>query len=128
KLQGLAPESKLQDVEVHRLRFYLHGESITIKTLYEHLFCHLHDVALKIPGTDDPIYLGAESVQPVGFGLDSDILPYPQNAHPGYMLLQEFFSFPKQYLFFDLCFDQPNLQRRGTTNTWLDFFDPKSPV
>ena len=128
KLQGLAPKSKLNDVEVDRLRFYLHGESITIKTLYEYLFCHLHDVALKIPGTDDPIYLGAESVQPVGFGLDSDILPYPQNAHPGYMLLQEFFSFPKQYLFFDLCFNRPNPQRRGNTNTWLDFFDPKSPV
>src|SRR6185503_4384350 len=38
-------------------------------------------------------------------GLDADVLPYPANAHPGYILLQEYFAFPKQYLFFDLYFD-----------------------
>ena len=105
RLECLTPAVKLQDLEMNRLRFYLHGEPIMVKALYELLFCYLYDVALQIPGVPEPIYLGPESIRPVGFGLDADVLPYPTNAHPGYMLLQEYFAFPKQYLFFDLCFD-----------------------
>ena len=105
RVECLTPAVKLQDLEMGRLRFYLHGESITVKALYELLFCNLADVALQIPGAPEPIYLGAESISPVGFGLDTDVLPYPTNAHPGYMLLQEYFAFPKQYRFFDLSFD-----------------------
>lgn len=127
RLECLTPDSKLQDIELDRLRFYLSGEPIAIKSIYELLFCNLENVAIQLPGAACPIYLGVESIQPVGFGLDSDVLPYPSNAHPGYMLLQEYFAFPKQYFFFDLCFDQSNPERRGSTNTLLDFLDPKQP-
>ncbi len=105
RLEGLSPAVKLQDLEMNRLRFYLHGEPVMVKAVYELLFCNLYDVALQIPDAPDPVYLGRQSVQSVGFGFDPDVLPYPTNAHPGYMLLQEYFAFPKQYLFFDLCFD-----------------------
>jgi type VI secretion system protein ImpG len=30
------------------------------------------------------------------------VLPYPPQAHPGYRLLQEYFTFPEQFLFLDL--------------------------
>ena len=30
------------------------------------------------------------------------MLPYPPQAHPGYRLLQEYFTFPEQFLFVDL--------------------------
>jgi len=128
RLECLTPGSHLQDLELNRLRFYLNGEAMAVKTLYELLFCDLHNVAIQVPGAAAPIYLGTESIKPVGFGLDSHVLPYPPNAHPGYMLLQEYFAFPKQYFFFDLCFDQSNPDRRGTTNTLLDFLDPKVPT
>ena len=128
-LECLTPEGKLQDLAVDRLRFYLHGESMAIKSLYELLFCNLQNVAIQVPDAEArPIYLGTESIEPVGFGLDSDMLPYPPNAHPGYMLLQEYFAFPKQYFFFDLRFDQINSNRQATTNTLLDFLDPKTPA
>ena len=123
RLECLTPAVKLQDLEMNRLRFYLHGEPVMVKALYELLFCNLSDVALQIPDAPEPIYLGRQSVRPVGFGFDPDVLPYPTNAHPGYMLLQEYFAFPKQYLFFDLCFDA-NLKGAKLP----DLLDPKSPA
>jgi type VI secretion system protein ImpG len=123
RLQCLTPAVKLQDLEMSRLRFYLHGEPILVKSLYELLSCNLYDVALQTPDGGEPVYLGADALRPVGFGLDADVLPYPPNAHPGYMLLQEYFAFPKQYLFFDLCFDA---NRDGTKLP--DLLDPKTPA
>jgi type VI secretion system protein ImpG len=123
KVECLTPAVKLRDLEMNRLRFYLHGEPIKVKALYELLFCNLHEIALQTPDAAEPIYLGPDAIRPVGFGLDADVLPYPTNAHPGYMLLQEYFAFPKQYLFFDLCFDA---DRSGTKLP--DLLDPKSPA
>jgi len=128
RLQCLTPGSKFQDLELDRLRFYLSGEPMAVKTIYELLFCNLHNVAIQLPCAESPIYLGTGSIKQVGFGLDSDVLPYPPNAHPGYMLLQEYFAFPQQYFFFDLCFDQSNPERLGGTNTLLDFLDPTNPT
>jgi type VI secretion system protein ImpG len=138
KLQCLPAGSTFQELEgLNRLRFYLSGEPLAIKTIYERLFCHLENVAIQVPSRTDengregeqnipnapPRYLGAESIKEVGFGLDNDVLPYPPNAHPGYMLLQEYFAFPKQYFFFDLCFDQNSPP--GATGTLLDSLDLK---
>ncbi len=112
---------KLNELSVDRLRFHLHGDRMSVKTLYEMLFCDVHDVVLEIPGAPAPIYLGANSIKPVGLEVYDDMLPHPPNVHPGYMLLLEYFAFPKQYLFFDLCFDQFNRDRKGATKTLLDF-------
>jgi type VI secretion system protein ImpG len=117
------PGSTFQELEgLSQLRFYLSGEPLAIKTIYELLFCHLQDIVIKLPNGALK-YLGAESIKEVGFGLDSDVLPYPPNAHPGYMLLQEYFAFPKQYFFFDLCFDQNSPERQGASGSLLDFLD-----
>lgn len=127
RLECLTPDNKLQDIELDRLRFYLNGDSMTVKTIYELLFCNLHQIAIQ-PDNSAPIYLGLDSIKSVGLGLEDDVLPYPGNAHPGYMLLQEYFAFPEQYLFFDLCFDQSNPDRRTATNTLRDFLDPANPA
>jgi type VI secretion system protein ImpG len=112
------PGGKLGELPIDRLRFYLNGDR---KTLYEMLFCDLHDVAIQIPGVPSPIYLGADAIKPVGLEVYDDMLPHPPNVHPGYMLLLEYFAFPEQYLFFDLCFDQNNSARKNITNTLIDF-------
>jgi type VI secretion system protein ImpG len=114
------PGGKLKELPVDRLRFYLNGDRMSVKTLYELLFCDVHDVVLEIPGAP-PIYLGADSIKPVGLEAYDDMLPHPPNVHPGYMLLLEYFAFPKQYLFFDLCFDQKSPDHKRATNTLLDF-------
>ena len=115
------PGGKLNELPVDRLRFYLHGDRMSVKTLYELLFCDVHDVVLEIPGATSPIYLRPNAIQPVGLEAYDDMLPHPPNVHPGYMLLLEYFAFPKQYLFFDLCFDQFSRDRKDTTNTLADF-------
>ncbi len=115
------PGGKLNELPVDRLRFYLHGDRTSVKTLYEMLFCDVQDVVLEIPGAPGPIYLGADSLKQVGLEAYDDLLPHPPNVHPGYMLLLEYFAFPKQYLFFDLCFDQLNANQARDTNTLLDF-------
>ena len=120
KLECL-PGGKLNELPIDRLRFYLHGDRTSVKTLYEMLFCDVQDVVLEIPGAPSPIYLGADAIKQVGLEAYDDMLPHPPNVHPGYMLLLEYFAFPKQYLFFDLCFDQSNLPHTRDTNTLLDF-------
>jgi type VI secretion system protein ImpG len=42
-------------------------------------------------------------LQPVGFGENDGILPYPRRSFLGYRLLQEYFTFPEKFLFFDLA-------------------------
>ena len=115
------PGGKLNELSLDRLRFYLNGDATSVKTLYELLFCNVHDVAIQLPNAPSPIFLGADAIQPVGLEAYDDVLPHPSNVHPGYMLLLEYFAFPKQYLFFDLCFDQSHPERRGITNTLRDF-------
>jgi type VI secretion system protein ImpG len=123
KLECL-PGITFQELPLSRLRFYLNGEPMAVKSLYESLFSNVLKVAIQLPNTSSPIYLGAESIKPVGLEPGDDILPHPANVHSGYMLLQEYFAFPRQYLFFDLCFDQFNPQRQGTSNTLLDLLSP----
>ena len=54
------------------------------------------------------IKLNDDALKPVGFELDEDILPYHKFTHPGYRLLQEYFTFAEKFLFFDL--DDLNVQ------------------
>jgi type VI secretion system protein ImpG len=115
------PGGKLNELSLDRLRFYLNGDPASVKTLYELLFCNVHDVAIQFPNSPSPIFLGASSIQPVGLEAYDDVLPHPPNVHPGYMLLLEYFAFPKQYFFFDLLLDQSHPERRGITNTLRDF-------
>jgi type VI secretion system protein ImpG len=92
----------LGELALDRLRFYLHGERAGACALYELLFAHARRVALLPEGATRPTFLPDDCLRPVGFGDDEDVLPYPATAHPGYRLLQEYFTFPDKYLFFDL--------------------------
>jgi type VI secretion system protein ImpG len=120
KLECL-PGGKLKELPIDRLRFYLNGDRTSVKTLYELLFCDVDNVVLEIPGAPSPIYLGPDSIKQVGLEVYDDMLPHPPNVHPGYMLLLEYFAFPKQYLFFDLCFDESKSHHNRETNTLIDF-------
>lgn len=91
-----------EELELDRLRFFLDGDPIVANTLYEIIFGNLVQAALSNDARPYPRFLPAGAVQPVGFGLDEEVLPYPRRSHPGYRLLQEFFAFPEKFLFFDL--------------------------
>ncbi len=92
--------------EFDRLRFYLDGPEPLPTALYECLLGRLCGV--RITGRDADgkplrIDLAIDDVKPVGFEPEQALLPYPERSFPGNRLLQEFFTFPQKFLFFDLC-------------------------
>ena len=115
KIRITSPAGGLDQMALDRLRFYLNADRMQAHSLYELLFCHVQDVAILPEGRDRPVFLSKEAVQPVGFGPQEDVLPYPDNVHRGYRLIQEYFLFPEKYLFFDL----DGLERHRAEN----FFD-----
>src|SRR5947209_4484307 len=109
RLRIAAPGAKLAELPIKKLRFYLHGSSTVVSSLYEMLFCNVRGVAVL--GKEGPVFLPQDSILPVGFGLDEDVIPYPAHSHPGYRLVQEYFALPQKFLFFELA----NLERHQCT-------------
>jgi type VI secretion system protein ImpG len=102
RLRIKATGAKLEELPIKKLRFYLHGSSTLVSTLYEMLFCNVRGVVFLEEGGEEPVFLPQDSIQPVGFGLEEEVIPYPQHAHPGYRLIQEYFALPQKFFFFDL--------------------------
>lgn len=90
----------LKKLGMNNLVFYLNDESATVHEIYELLFSHTRQVALLPENAEEPVFLPEEAITPVGFEPDEDILPYNPLAHPGYRMLQEYFTFPENFLFF----------------------------
>jgi len=106
--QGGATFSELP---IENLRFYLHGESRLVHEVYELLLnnslllnkqCGVQVRTGQGSRRPKPIELPPPCIAPVGFGTDEGLLPYPHHAFMGYRLLQEYFSFPQKFFFFDL--------------------------
>lgn len=96
---------KFAELELDRVRFFLHGESALTHGLYELIFNNVVEVRLRSGNQKDPIrdiVLPASCLQLVGFGPDEGLLRYGPRSFLGYRLMQEYFSFPDKFLFFDL--------------------------
>lgn len=88
-----------------KLRFYLDGEGGLVNIIYELLFSRLNRIYVRDLSAGSkaaPVTLPASAVQPVGFGINDGILPYPSNSFAGHRLLLEYFAFPEKFLFVDL--------------------------
>lgn len=59
--------------------------------------------------------LDAEDIEPAGYGDDEALLPETLPGFQGYRLLQEYFSFPHRFLFFDLLGIGELLRRHAET-------------
>ncbi|MDD2390884.1 MAG: type VI secretion system baseplate subunit TssF [Desulfobacterales bacterium] len=106
-----------KELEFSQLRLFLNGNRMLVNALYELLFCHVLRVAVLPEKAGHLIYLPEKTILPVGFAADEDVLPYPANAHTGYRLLHEYFTFPEKYHFFDLV----HLDRNDSEN-YFDIF------
>jgi len=93
--------SKLQ---LQSLRFFLNGEGVIVQTLYELLCNNCAQIVLRDPENTrkPPITLPVNSLRPMGFTEEESILPYPRRSFVGYRLLQEYFSLPEKFFFFEL--------------------------
>jgi type VI secretion system protein ImpG len=117
---------KLGALGLKTLRFYLSGEGNVVYTLYELLFNNVDRAVLRSTGVPPAaVDLPRDCIQPVGFTRDEGLLPYPDRSFLGYRLLQEYFSFPAKYLFFDLAgFDRVARTRFGDTFQVILFLRP----
>lgn len=93
--------AKFSELDVSSLRLHLHGEWMEVLPVYEMLVSGLRGVFV-VGGDGKQRRLPEGSLKEVGFGADEDVLPRPPHAHPAYGLLQEYFAFPRKFLFFDL--------------------------
>jgi type VI secretion system protein ImpG len=100
------PEIAFDKLELETLRFHVSGESGLAFTLYELLCNNCVRILVRDPTPGSrrkPVLLPADSLRPVGFGQHEGMLPYPGRSFLAYRLLQEYFSFPEKFLFFDLA-------------------------
>lgn len=91
------------ELGIDRLRLHLRGQPSTVQQLYELLLDDVLCVAIAGSSTDkNPIVLGPECLQPVGFQHDEALLPRSGRSQPGAVLLTEYFVFPEKFQFVDL--------------------------
>ncbi|AKT38890.1 type VI secretion system baseplate subunit TssF [Chondromyces crocatus] len=88
------------------VRFYLHGERRLQDDLRLWIAAHVESVALASvdgSGRDTTVAtLPAKAIQMVGFAEQQALIPYPKTVYPGFRLLQEYFTLPQKFAFFDV--------------------------
>lgn len=115
----------LRDLELNRIRFFLNGDQILVNRLYELLFAHVTDVAVLSEDGQSPFFLSRSALQLVGFNSEESVLPQTPQAYPGYRILQEYFTFPEQFLFVDIDIIDQALERSGNTLDLLFMLDQR---
>ncbi len=103
------------DLKLDDLRLFINAEkNPKCFNLYDRLHSNLDSVVCGLP--EEAGFAQAE-LKWLGFDNEHAILPYSKRSHPGYRLLQEYFSFPEKFLFFDV----KNIQSTGL-GTELDLY------
>ena len=91
---------EFSELKLEELRLFINGDKKPkCFSLYDRLHSNLNSVLVGRPL--DSGFSEAE-VKWLGFDDDHASLVYSKRSHPGYRLLQEYFSFPGKFLFFDV--------------------------
>ncbi len=99
-----------QDVQMAKLgletlRLHVAGNASIAHALYELLCANTVQILVRDPSPGSrvrPLALRPENLRPLGFEEAEAMLPYPRRSFPGYRVLQEYFTFPEKFFFFDL--------------------------
>jgi len=101
------PDVSFSKLALDTLRFHIAGDSSTVYSLYELLGNNCVRILARDPAGKAAggraIPLPTNALAPAGFGDDDGMLPYPRRSFVGYRMLQEYFTFPEKFLFFDLA-------------------------
>jgi len=99
------PEMTFDKMEMRALRFHLNGEGALVHSLYELLCANCVHIVIRDPASGSrvkPLWLEPGKLRAVGFEENEGALPYPLRSFLGYRLLQEYFTFPDKFFFFEL--------------------------
>jgi len=101
--------NKLSALDLTELRLRVGGDQQAAHWIYELLFTKVKRMLLRALDKDGKpdrngrfASLGPEILRQVGFEREEALLPVAETGFQGYRLLQEYFSFPQKFLFFDL--------------------------
>jgi type VI secretion system protein ImpG len=120
-LKTFSSDINFSDLNIDKLRFYLKGQSQHINPLYQMLLNNCNRSFIARSENDmNPIDLGLNVVQPVGFKESEGLLPYPDNSFIGYRLLTEYFAFPEKFMFIDIVGIADKLKSHATDS--LDLY------
>ena len=95
--------SELSEFDIREIPFFLSDQGGTLQVLYEMFLRDPVGLQVRWGSKASPVVLPPESIQPMGFERDHNLLEYPPEAFVGYRLLQEYFSFPDKFLFVKLA-------------------------
>ena len=101
---GLKAAGKVpcDSMKLRRLRFFLADEVVAASSLYLWLMRYARYVELRNPKTNRTLRLPTNCIRVGGFGEHESILPYPEHSFSGYRLLQEYFTCPQKFFFFEI--------------------------
>src|SRR6185312_5129020 len=96
--------------------FYLAGREDAANKLLELCLATCLGVLVRPAGgrPADVTLLPPAAIRPVGFADEEALLPVSLRSFQGYRLLQEYFSFPARFRFFDLTGLAPAVRRAAT--------------
>jgi type VI secretion system protein ImpG len=107
RIELQAPQDvPLAALPLDTLRLHIAGEANVSHTLYELLCANAVQILVRDPSPGSrvrPTVLRGDSLRPAGFTEAESMLPYPRRSFPGYRLLQEYFTFPEKFFFFDVA-------------------------
>ena len=103
----------LQQLKFDRLNFYLGGRDDVANKLLELCLASGLGVLVRPAGAraTDVTLLPPSAIRPVGFSDQEALLPVSVRSFQGYRLLQEYFSFPQRFRFFELTGLSPAVRR-----------------
>lgn len=96
------PLGSLQDLDIQSLTFFINADRTLAFLLYELLFAQQRTQVAVSREPGKAIFLSEGSLSEMGFQSDQALLPAPEQNHPSYQFLQEYFHFPEKFLFFSV--------------------------
>ena len=87
--------------EADSLKFYLGDGLADTGKLMRLLHLNLREIRIGAPGQPVTLLPG-KNLRGLGFDPDNPLLPFPNNAHPAYRCLQEYFALPEKFMFVEL--------------------------
>jgi type VI secretion system protein ImpG len=90
------------ELKLDSLRLHLSGDFMTTMPLHDMLVANLERIEIADPKGKRLAEIALKQLVEVGYAPEDQVLPSVGNIHPAYNLLQEYFSFPAKFLFFDL--------------------------
>lgn len=92
----------LSELDLDVMRLHISGDLMTAMPLHDLLASNLERIELWHTDNSAVHRLPLSQWYPVGYAQDEQVLPLINNLNPAYSFLQEYFVFPRKFLFFDL--------------------------